>query len=48
MIQEYEGVLPPEFCEHLIHRFDAEEKKDQSHDMFFFIVTGKQIGRAHV
>ena len=41
MIQEYEGVLPPEFCEHLIHRFDAEEKKDQSHDMFIQLEIGQ-------
>lgn len=33
MIQMYEKILPKEFCEYMIAKFDAEEK-DVSHPMF--------------
>ena len=34
MIQTYTDILPKDFCEHLIARFDAEDKRDLSHKMF--------------
>jgi hypothetical protein len=34
MIQLYENILPKEFCEYVIQKFDADEGKDTSHPMF--------------
>jgi prolyl 4-hydroxylase len=34
MIQMYEKILPKQFCEYMMAKFDAEEKKDVSHSMF--------------
>ena len=34
MIQMYKKVLPKEFCEYMMTKFDAEENKDTSYDIF--------------
>jgi hypothetical protein len=34
MIQVYEDILPKEFCEYMMTKFDVEESKDTSHPMF--------------
>jgi hypothetical protein len=34
MIQMYEKILPQNFCEYVMQKFDAEEKKDSTHQMF--------------
>lgn len=34
MIQMYEKVLPKEFCEHVMRKFDEDENKDTSYDIF--------------
>jgi hypothetical protein len=34
MIQTYTEILPKDFCEHLMRKFDEQETKDLSHGMF--------------
>jgi len=34
VIQTYSDILPKDFCEHLMRRFDEQEPKDLTHDMF--------------
>lgn len=34
MIQVYANILPKDFCENLIHKFDALQNKDTTHSMF--------------
>ena len=34
MIQTYTDILPKDFCEYLMKRFDEQDNKDSSHGMF--------------